>query len=165
MSLSSKAITEIITKAYQDFHIARGDVTLDGFRKTRIIPLLVKHIQKHYSDMTAAQLNDALENGAACIYDDDFSRSKNFDIPTMQRWLIKYREGSSIKKPGGLYIPPPPLTDEAIEAIKAMRKGYVERIEAGRLTAGQRLRRSVRGDDRIGETLKVKIDEPKNPSK
>ena len=52
-------------------------------------------------------------------------------------------------------------TPEEIEKIKAIQAGYERMKKEKPPTRGEKLRNAVRGDDTIGETIKVKIEEIK----
>lgn len=160
--IESEALTEIITKSYTDFHLVRSEVTLDGFTMRKIMPFLVKHIQKYHKDMKAYQLIEVLDNGISCMYDDKFNRTKNFDLPTMQMWLNKYRGGDNKKQ--GIYISSVhPYTEQDIKEILQMQEAYKNAKKSATKkttnSTGEKLRQ-VLGNP-IGGTIKVKINELK----
>ena len=141
--MTEELLNSILTKYYNDFHIARGYLTLNGFQRQRILPILIKHINKHHPDMKAEDLTEALENGTGCIYDDEFNKSKYFDLPTMQRWISAFYKGRSIKKPQIYYpLPTHELTEKEYLAIK---QGYERISKEPKRTLGDQAKVAIHG--------------------
>lgn len=161
--LSTDSLTEIIEKSYQDFHLVRSEVTIDRFRMKRIIPILVDHIQKHYRKLLAKEVIEALASGISGIYDDQWNRTKSYDLPTFNRWLKTYSDNNIVASKRLNYSIKKEYTDEEIKGIKKIRQAYKTNKKEAKIkstnSTGDRLRK-VLGNP-IGETLKLKIQEIK----
>ena len=105
--LSIQSLTDLVNQFFDKFYFVR-QLDVDRFYRSRFIPMIVKHIRLHYGGLDMQEARQALENGISGICDDKYNRSKNFDLPTVNRWFKEYFDGehlSKIKKNYNRYAP------------------------------------------------------------
>ena len=95
--LSIQSLTEIFNEFYDKFYFVRN-TEVDRFNRSRFVPMIIKHFQTHYRSMNIDEIRTTLENGIAGIYDDDYNRSKHFNLPTMNRWFKTYYMGGHLAR-------------------------------------------------------------------
>jgi len=85
-------IQPLIEQMYDYFYLARAGELPRGFDKKRMVPRILSMIQRKYKSFTAVELKAAIIKGSDGDYDDNFNRSKGFDVPTINRYLSFYNE-------------------------------------------------------------------------
>ena len=87
--LSIQSLTEIFNEFYDKFYFVRN-TEVDRFNRSRFVPIIVKNIQLNYRGFNIEEIRLTLDNGIAGNYDDDYNRSKHFNLPTVTRWFQHY---------------------------------------------------------------------------
>ena len=95
--LSIQSLTEIFNEFYDKFYFVRN-TEVDRFNRSRFVPMIAKNIQLNYRGFNIEEIRLTLDNGIAGNYDNDYNRSKHFNLPTVTRWFQTYFKNEHLAK-------------------------------------------------------------------